>query len=107
MDFVLPLVFVPGLALGSFLGVVAARVPLRRSIVLNEAKWFTVDLASRVLSCTLVGLFAWLATRPAPDGRVAATLLLIGDWGKVQGGVRELDLGPIVTLDEEGRPLGR
>jgi len=33
MDFVLPLVFVPGLALGSFLGVVAARVPLRRSIV--------------------------------------------------------------------------
>jgi leader peptidase (prepilin peptidase)/N-methyltransferase len=33
MDFVLPLVFVPGLAVGSFLGVVAARVPLRRSIV--------------------------------------------------------------------------
>jgi leader peptidase (prepilin peptidase) / N-methyltransferase len=33
VDFVLPLVFVPGLALGSFLGVVAARVPLRRSIV--------------------------------------------------------------------------
>jgi leader peptidase (prepilin peptidase) / N-methyltransferase len=33
MDLVLPLVFVPGLALGSFLGVVAARVPLRRSIV--------------------------------------------------------------------------
>src|SRR5439155_19941965 len=33
MDFVLPLVFVPGLALGSFLTVVAARVPLRRSIV--------------------------------------------------------------------------
>ena len=29
----LPLVFVPGLAFGSFLGVVAARVPLRRSIV--------------------------------------------------------------------------
>ena len=33
MDFVLPLVFLPGLAVGSFLGVVAARVPLRRSIV--------------------------------------------------------------------------
>ena len=33
MAFVAPLVFVPGLALGSFLGVVAARVPLRRSIV--------------------------------------------------------------------------
>lgn len=33
MDVVLPLVFVPGLAIGSFLGVVAARVPLRRSVV--------------------------------------------------------------------------
>jgi len=33
MDFVLPLVFVPGLAIGSFLGVVAARLPLHRSIV--------------------------------------------------------------------------
>jgi leader peptidase (prepilin peptidase)/N-methyltransferase len=33
MDFVLPLVFVPGLAIGSFLGVVAARVPLRKSVV--------------------------------------------------------------------------
>jgi leader peptidase (prepilin peptidase)/N-methyltransferase len=33
MIVVAPLVFVPGLALGSFLGVVAARVPLRRSIV--------------------------------------------------------------------------
>src|SRR6202022_2466006 len=50
--------------------------PLRPSIVLNEAKWFTVDLASRVLSCTLVALFAWFATRPSHDGRAAATLLL-------------------------------
>jgi leader peptidase (prepilin peptidase)/N-methyltransferase len=33
MVVVLPLVFMPGLAIGSFLGVVAARVPLRRSIV--------------------------------------------------------------------------
>jgi leader peptidase (prepilin peptidase)/N-methyltransferase len=33
MVLVLPLVFVPGLAIGSFLGVVAARVPLRRSVV--------------------------------------------------------------------------
>jgi ABC-type multidrug transport system fused ATPase/permease subunit len=51
-------------------------VPLRRAIVLNEAKWLTVDLASRVLSCTLVASFAWLATRPSHDGRQAATLLL-------------------------------
>ena len=33
MTLVAPLVFVPGLAVGSFLGVVADRVPLRRSIV--------------------------------------------------------------------------
>jgi|SRR5579884_3111954 len=33
MALVLPLVFVPGLAVGSFLGVVAARVPIRRSVV--------------------------------------------------------------------------
>jgi ABC-type bacteriocin/lantibiotic exporter with double-glycine peptidase domain len=50
--------------------------PLRRAIVLNEVKWFTVDIASRVLSCVLVGLFAWLATRPSADGRAAAPLLL-------------------------------
>ena len=50
--------------------------PLRRSIVLNEVKWFTVDLASRLLSCILVGLFAWLATRPAADGHANTTLLL-------------------------------
>ncbi len=50
--------------------------PLRRSIVLNEAKWFTVDISSRVLSSLLVGLFAWLATRPASDGHAATTLLL-------------------------------
>ena len=54
----------------------AVFAPLRRSIVLNEAKWFTVDIASRVLSSLLVGLFAWLATRPSADGRAAATLLL-------------------------------
>jgi leader peptidase (prepilin peptidase) / N-methyltransferase len=33
MIFVAPLVLVPGLAVGSFLGVVAARLPLRRSVV--------------------------------------------------------------------------
>jgi leader peptidase (prepilin peptidase)/N-methyltransferase len=33
MTLVAPLVFVPGLAVGSFLGVVADRVPLRRSVV--------------------------------------------------------------------------
>lgn len=36
--------------------------PLKRSILLNEAKWCTVDILSRVLSCGLVALFAYLST---------------------------------------------
>jgi ABC-type multidrug transport system fused ATPase/permease subunit len=37
--------------------------PLRRAIVLNEAKWCTVDISSKALSCCLVASYAWLATR--------------------------------------------
>jgi len=37
--------------------------PVRRSIVINELRWFSVDIASRTLSCVLVALFAWLASR--------------------------------------------
>jgi leader peptidase (prepilin peptidase) / N-methyltransferase len=47
VDFVLPLVFVPGLALGSFLGVVAARVPLRRSIVRPGSACMSCDAPIR------------------------------------------------------------
>jgi leader peptidase (prepilin peptidase)/N-methyltransferase len=43
MDLVLPFVFVPGLAIGSFLGVVAARVPLRRSIVRPASACMSCD----------------------------------------------------------------
>ena len=51
----------------------AAFVPLRRAIVLNEAKWCTVDLATRVLNCGLVALFVWLTTHA---GAPAKTLML-------------------------------
>lgn len=54
----------------------AAFVPLRRAIVLNEVKWCTVDLATRVLNCCLVGLFVWLATRADASGSAGRTLLL-------------------------------
>lgn len=54
----------------------AVFVPLRRAIVLNELKWCTVDLSSRVLNCCLVGLFVWLATRANPAGLAEKTLLL-------------------------------
>jgi|SRR5579862_859539 len=49
MVFVLPLVFVfvPGLAVGSFLGVVAARLPLRRSIVRPGSACMTCEAPIR------------------------------------------------------------
>jgi ABC-type multidrug transport system fused ATPase/permease subunit len=50
--------------------------PLKRAIVLNEAKWCTVDIASKALSCLLVALFAYLAARQA--GRGAQTTLMLG-----------------------------
>jgi ABC-type bacteriocin/lantibiotic exporter with double-glycine peptidase domain len=49
--------------------------PLRRSILINEWKWCTVDLATRALSCGLVALFAW---RVARDGHGANQALLLG-----------------------------
>ncbi|MFC4314825.1 ATP-binding cassette domain-containing protein [Steroidobacter flavus] len=51
--------------------------PLRRSIVLNEAKWCTVDVCSKVLSCSLVALFAWLAVRHV-DATVGQKTLMLG-----------------------------
>jgi ATP-binding cassette, subfamily B, bacterial len=41
----------------------AVFAPLKASIVINEVKWFTVDIVSRILACALVGEFAWLALR--------------------------------------------
>ena len=52
--------------------------PVRKSIVLNELKWCTVDLATRVLNCCLVGMFVWLVTRDTPGGSGAAKPLLLG-----------------------------
>jgi ABC-type multidrug transport system fused ATPase/permease subunit len=49
--------------------------PLKRSIVLNELKWCTVDTASRALTCGLVALFAW---RVAQSPSAAGGALLIG-----------------------------
>jgi ABC-type multidrug transport system fused ATPase/permease subunit len=47
---------------------VAARLttvfaPLRRGIVLNEAKWCAIDLLNNGIRCGLVALYAWLAWR--------------------------------------------
>jgi ATP-binding cassette, subfamily B, bacterial len=51
-------------------------IPQRKTIVLNEVKWCTVDLGTRILNCCLVGLFVWLTTRATPSNTHATTLLL-------------------------------
>lgn len=65
--------------------------PLKRAIVLNEAKWCTVDIASKTLSCSLVALFSWLAVRHA--GAVEHKTLMLGslymvwEYAQQAGGV--------------------
>jgi ABC-type multidrug transport system fused ATPase/permease subunit len=65
--------------------------PLKRSIVLNEAKWFTVDVASRALSCGLVALFAWLAIRTGKLSGSQALMLgsvyMVWEYAQQAGGV--------------------
>jgi leader peptidase (prepilin peptidase) / N-methyltransferase len=88
MDFVLPLVFVPGLAIGSFLGVVAARVPLRRSVVRPGSACMSCEAPIRwydnvpVLSYALLrGRCRRCDTRIPPRDlaiELATALLLVG-----------------------------
>jgi leader peptidase (prepilin peptidase)/N-methyltransferase len=63
MDVVLPLVFVPGLAIGSFLGVVAARVPLRRSVVHPGSACMSCDSPIRWYDNVPVLSYAFLRGR--------------------------------------------
>jgi ATP-binding cassette, subfamily B, bacterial len=66
--------------------------PLRRSIVLNEAKWCTVDISSKALSCSLVALYAWLATSSALTAAKQHALMLgsvymVWEYASQAGGV--------------------
>ncbi len=66
--------------------------PLKRAIFLNEAKWCTVDIASKALSCALVALFAWLATRSTLSGAAQGGLMLgsvymVWEYASQAGGV--------------------
>jgi ABC-type multidrug transport system fused ATPase/permease subunit len=70
----------------------AVFAPLRRSIVLNEAKWCTVDISSKALSCTLVALYAWLASQSAlSDVKQHALMLgsvyMVWEYASQAGGV--------------------
>jgi ATP-binding cassette, subfamily B, bacterial len=66
--------------------------PLRRSIVINEAKWCTVDIASKALSCALVGLFAWLVvsrqgTSAAAPALMLGSVYMVWEYAAQAGGV--------------------
>lgn len=65
--------------------------PLKRSIRVNEEKWCTVDVASNALSCLLVALFAWLASRAATAGGQKTLLLgslyMVWVYAREAGGV--------------------
>jgi len=54
----------------------AAFIPLRKAMVLNEAKWCTVDLATRLLNCCLIALFVSLTMHAVPSGNSGTTLML-------------------------------
>jgi ATP-binding cassette, subfamily B, bacterial len=53
----------------------AVFAPLKRAISLNEAKWCTVDVATKVLSCGLVALFVVHGAHSAAAGARHALLL--------------------------------
>jgi ATP-binding cassette, subfamily B, bacterial len=54
-------------------------IPFRRTIIINEVKWCTIDLTTRVLACFLVVLFAWLTTRKSAVGADAGPTLMLGN----------------------------
>jgi ABC-type multidrug transport system fused ATPase/permease subunit len=73
--------------------------PLRRSIVVNEAKWGTVDIFSQALGCILLVLFVWLsahglggsppvpaATAPTPT-LALGTIYMVWEYAQQAGGV--------------------
>ena len=65
----------------------AAFIPLRKAIVLNEAKWCTVDLATRLLNCGLVALFVWLTTRATSQTLLLGSLYMVWEYAQQAAGV--------------------
>lgn len=49
--------------------------PVKLSITINEFKWFTVDMASRILACTLVVEFVWLSSRSGTSAAKQVVML--------------------------------
>jgi ATP-binding cassette, subfamily B, bacterial len=56
--------------------------------VVNEQKWCTVDVASNALSCALVALFAWVASRERAHGPVLlGSIYMVWVYAREAGGV--------------------
>jgi zinc protease len=65
----------------------------------------TVELQQepeKLMSVPVSAVNAAAAKYARPSG---ATLLLVGDLSKIEPGIRKLNLGEIVRLDVEGRPV--
>jgi ABC-type multidrug transport system fused ATPase/permease subunit len=54
----------------------AVGIPLRRSIVANEAKWCVIDLLNNALRCGLAVLFAYLAWRESGSLLLGAAVMV-------------------------------
>jgi len=68
--------------------------PVKRSIVLNEAKWCVVDVFSTLMWCFLVGLFAYLqavgkasTSGAAASGVAIGSLFMVYEYSQRAGGV--------------------
>jgi ABC-type multidrug transport system fused ATPase/permease subunit len=63
----------------------AVYAPLKKSIIVNEAKWGSVDILSQALSSLLLALFAWMAAKglghhgPVPAETVPTPTLKLGN----------------------------
>lgn len=69
----------------------ATFAPQRKSILLNEGKWASVDLLSTLLWCVLVTLYAVLATQEAAAGTTSGVALgkvfMVYEYSQQAGGV--------------------
>jgi len=67
--------------------------PVKRSITINELKWFTVDMASKVLACAIVVEYVWQASlHNSRDLAITQTVLLgsiymVWEYAQQAGGV--------------------
>jgi ATP-binding cassette, subfamily B, bacterial len=65
---------------------VAVFEPLKRAIVVNEAKWASVDLANVALWCALVALYAYLSQR-GTDNVLLGNVFMVYQYTQQAGGV--------------------